>query len=113
MVKREASMESLSSNLHNFLNRTARIYYSSPDKKFLRGAMVGSLRTGRPVVCQMVRCLPNQCTKFVSRIDCFGLSPLRCGKILFSHPLEVRILPLAVKVLFSPLVCPRLPSEIW
>ena len=40
-----------------------------PDKKFLRDAVIGILRSGKPIVCQMARHLPNQRTKFLSRLD--------------------------------------------
>jgi len=42
---------------------------SVPDKKFLRDSLIGLLRCGRPIVCQMARQLPNQRTKFLSRLD--------------------------------------------
>lgn len=68
MVKRKALMESLSSNLHSFLKKTNQ-NLSLPDKKFLRDALIGLLRVGQPVVCQMARHLPDQQTKFISRLD--------------------------------------------
>jgi hypothetical protein len=68
MVKREALMESLSSNLNDFLKKTSR-NLSLPDKKFLRDGFIGLIRAGQPVVCQMARHLPNQKTKFLSRLD--------------------------------------------
>ena len=40
-----------------------------PDKKFLRDSLIGLLRCGKPLVCQMARHLPNQKTKFLSRLD--------------------------------------------
>ena len=40
-----------------------------PDKKFLRDSLIGLLRCGKPIVCQMARHLPNQRTKFLSRLD--------------------------------------------
>jgi len=40
-----------------------------PDKKFLRESLIGLLRCGKPLVCQMARHLPNQKTKFLSRLD--------------------------------------------
>ncbi len=40
-----------------------------PDKKFLRDSLIGLLRCGKPVVCQMARQLPDQRTKFLSRLD--------------------------------------------
>lgn len=42
---------------------------SVPDKKFLRDSLIGLLRCGKPLVCQMARHLPNQKTKFLSRLD--------------------------------------------
>jgi hypothetical protein len=68
MLKRRALMESISSNLHGFLKITAN-NLSVPDKKFLRDSLIGLLRCGRPIVCQMARQLPNQRTKFLSRLD--------------------------------------------
>ena len=68
MLKRKALMESISSNLHNFLKKIGK-NLSVPDKKFLRDATIGLLRAGNPIVCQMARNLPNQRTKFVSRLD--------------------------------------------
>jgi hypothetical protein len=40
-----------------------------PDKKFLRDGLIGLIRCGRPIVCQMARQLPNQRIKFLSRLD--------------------------------------------
>jgi hypothetical protein len=68
MVKRYALMESLSSNLHDFLKKVSE-NLSLPDKKFLRDALIGLIRTGEPIVCQMARQLPNQRTMFLSRLD--------------------------------------------
>jgi hypothetical protein len=68
MLKRKALMESLSSNLHNFLKKTGK-NLSVPDKKFLRDSLIGLIRCGKPIVCQMARQLPNQRTKFLSRLD--------------------------------------------
>ncbi len=68
MLKRRALMESISSNLHGFLKRIGN-NLSVPDKKFLRDSLVGLLRCGKPIVCQMARHLPNQRTKFLSRLD--------------------------------------------
>jgi hypothetical protein len=61
-------MESISSNLHGFL-KTIGDNLSVPDKKFLRDSLIGLLRCGKPVVCQMARQLPDQRTKFLSRLD--------------------------------------------
>jgi len=68
MLKRKALMESISSNLYDFLKKISK-NLSLPDKKFLRDATIGLLRAGNPIVCQMARHLPNQRTKFVSRLD--------------------------------------------
>lgn len=68
MVKREALMESLSSNLNDFLKKTSK-NLPLPDKKFLIDILIGLLRAGQPIVCQMARNLPNQRTKFLSRLD--------------------------------------------
>jgi len=61
-------MESISSNLHNFLKKIGN-NLSVPDKKFLRDSLIGLIRCGKPIVCQMARHLPNQRTKFLSRLD--------------------------------------------
>jgi hypothetical protein len=42
---------------------------SVPDKKFLRDSLIGLIRCGKPIVCQMARQLPNQLVKFLSRLD--------------------------------------------
>jgi len=68
MLKRKALMELISSNLHNFLKKIGK-NLSVPDKKFLRDSIIGLLRCGKPIVCQMARQLPNQRTKFLSRLD--------------------------------------------
>ena len=68
MLKRKALMESISSNLHSFLKKIAN-NLSVPDKKFLRDSLIGLIRCGKPVVCQMARHLPNQRIKFLSRLD--------------------------------------------
>ena len=68
MLKRKALMESISSNLHSFLKKIGN-NLSLPDKKFLRDSLIGLLRCGEPIVCQMARHLTNQRTKFVSRLD--------------------------------------------
>ena len=68
MLKRKALMESISSNLHNYLKKTSN-NLSVPDKKFLRDGLVGLIRCGKPIVCQMARHVPNQRTKFLSRLD--------------------------------------------
>ena len=68
MLKRIALMESISSNLHGFLKKIAN-NLSVPDKKFLRDSFIGLLRSGKPIVCQMARHLPNQQITFLSRLD--------------------------------------------
>src|SRR4030043_2154683 len=68
MLKRKALMESISSNLHGFLKKIAN-NLSVPDKKFLRDSLIGLLRCGKPIVCQMARHMPGQQTKFLSRLD--------------------------------------------
>jgi len=68
MLKRKALMESISPNLHKFLKKIGN-NLSLPDKKFLRDSTIGLLRCGKPIVCQMARQLPNQRTKFLSRLD--------------------------------------------
>ena len=68
MLKRKALMESISSNLHSFLKKIGK-NLSLPSKKFLRDSLIGLIRSGKPVVCQMARHLPNQQTKFISRLD--------------------------------------------
>jgi len=68
MLKRIALMESVSSNLLTFLKKIGK-NLSVPDKKFLRDSLIGLIRSGKPIVCQMARKLPNQHTKFLSRLD--------------------------------------------
>ncbi len=68
MLKRIALMESISSNLHGFLKITSK-NLPVPDKKFLSDGIIGLLRAGTPVVCQMARHLPGQRVKFLSRLD--------------------------------------------
>ena len=68
MLKRTALMESISSNLHSFLKKTGK-NLPLTDKKFLRDSLIGLIRAGQPVVCKMARHLPNQRTKFISRLD--------------------------------------------
>jgi len=67
MVKQDALMESLSSNLHGFLNQIQGDL-SVPDKKFLRDGFIGLVRSGHPIVCQMAREVPNQGSKYATRI---------------------------------------------
>lgn len=68
MAKNLALMESLSSNLHDFLKKVSK-NLSLPDRKFLRDSTIGLLRAGQPIVCKMAKYLPNQRTKIISRID--------------------------------------------
>jgi len=68
MLKCKALMESVSANLHSFLKNISK-NLSMPDKKFLRDAVIGLLRSGKPIVCQMARHLPDQRTRFLSRLD--------------------------------------------
>ncbi|MFZ2146782.1 MAG: transposase [Sedimentisphaerales bacterium] len=68
MLKRLALMDSISSNLHDYLKEIGK-NLSVPDKKFLRDGLIGLLRAGRPIVCQMARHLSDQQTKFISRLD--------------------------------------------
>ena len=68
MFKRKALMESVSSNFDGFVKKISK-NLSKPDKKFLKDASIGLLRAGKPIVCQMARQLPNQHTKFLSRLD--------------------------------------------
>jgi hypothetical protein len=68
MLKRIALMDSISSNLSGFLEKIGK-NLSLPDKKFLKDAIIGLLRCGRPIVCQMARHLPNQRVGFLSRLD--------------------------------------------
>ena len=67
MVKKDALMESLSSNLHGFLNQIQGDL-SVPDKKFLRDGFIGMVRTGHPIVCQMAREVPSQGSKYTTRV---------------------------------------------
>jgi hypothetical protein len=60
-------MESLSANMHGFLHRI-NAHLTKPGKKFLRDALVGLIRAGRPIVCQMARHLPNQRTQYATRV---------------------------------------------
>jgi len=68
MMKRYALMESLSTSLNDFLKVVSKNLLM-PDKKFLRDGLIGLIRAGQPVVCRMARQLPDQHTKFLSRLD--------------------------------------------
>jgi len=91
MLKRYALMESISSNLYDFLKKTGK-NLSLPDKKFLRDGLVGLLRAGQPIVCQMARHLPDQRTKFISRLDRLA-DNARNSVGTFSHQREESPLP--------------------
>jgi len=67
MFRHHALIEHLSSNLHNFLNQISR-NLSRPNKKFLRDGLVGLIRAGKPIVCQMARQLPNRRSKYLTRV---------------------------------------------
>jgi len=54
MLKRKALMESISSNLNNYLKKIGN-NLSVPDKKFLPDSLIGLIRCGKPIVCQMAR----------------------------------------------------------
>ncbi len=42
---------------------------SRPDQKFLQDILIGLLRAGYPIVCQMARQLPNQITEYATRVN--------------------------------------------
>ena len=67
MVKQDALMESLSTNLHGFLDQIEE-NLSVPEKKFLRDGFIGLVRAGHPIVCQMAREVPNQGSKYTTRV---------------------------------------------
>lgn len=67
MFKQNALMESLSSNVHGFLKGIGG-NLTVPEQKFLRDGFVGLLRAGHPIVCQMAREVPNQRSKYTSRV---------------------------------------------
>jgi hypothetical protein len=67
MVRQHALMESLSASLHGFLHQING-NLSRPDQKFLQDALIGLLRAGRPIVCQMARQLPNQRAEYTTRV---------------------------------------------
>ena len=68
MVRTHALMESVSASLHEFLH-TIDADLTKPQKKFLRDGIIGLLRAGQPIVCGMARKLPDQRTRFLSRLD--------------------------------------------
>lgn len=68
MLKRLTLMKSISSNLFDFLKKISK-NLPVPSKKFLKDAMIGFLRCGKPIVCQIAKHVPNQQAKFLSRLD--------------------------------------------
>jgi len=68
MIKRLALMDSISANLINYLKLIAS-ELSLPQKKFLKDSFIGLIRSGKPIVCQIARQLPNQKASFPSRLD--------------------------------------------
>jgi hypothetical protein len=67
MVRQDALMESLSSNLCGFLKRIDG-NLTVPERKFLRDGFIGLVRAGHPIVCQMAREVPNQGSQYTSRV---------------------------------------------
>ena len=68
MVKSHALVESISANLGDFLNQITT-NLKKPQKKFLRDAIIGLIRAGKPIVCRMARNLPQRRVTFLSRLD--------------------------------------------
>ena len=68
MVRMHALMESVSVNMHEFLEQITGDL-TRPEKRFLRDGLLGLLRAGRPIVTRMARQLPRRRTKFLSRLD--------------------------------------------
>lgn len=68
MVKTHALIESISANLGGFLNIITPDL-KKPQKKFIRDAVIGLIRAGRPIVCRMARNLPQRRVAFLSRLD--------------------------------------------
>lgn len=97
MMRPEALLESLSANLDRFLQQV-NVGLNKPQKKFLRDGLIGLLRAGRPIVCQMARNLPDQDTDFLSRRDRLE-AHLNQGKDNF-HPKVEAALP----ALWVPLI---------
>lgn len=64
MSRPEALLESISDNLGHFLQKING-GLTKPRKKFLRDSLIGLLRAGRPIVCQMARKLPDQGVTFL------------------------------------------------
>jgi len=67
MLRQHALMESLSASLHGFVHQING-NLSRPDQKFLQDAIIGLLRAGRPIVCQMARQLPDQRAEYTTRV---------------------------------------------
>jgi len=68
MMPPQALMEAVSANFNGFLQPIGE-NLTKPQEKFLRDGLVGLLRAGRPVVCQMARKLPGRASAFPSRRD--------------------------------------------
>jgi len=68
MLPPQALMEAVSANLNGFLQPIGA-NLTKPQQKFLRDGLVGLLRAGQPVVCQMARKLPGRGGAFLSRRD--------------------------------------------
>ena len=97
MVKQDALMESLSTNLQGFLNQIQG-NLSVPEKKFLRDGFIGLVRAGHPIVCQMAREVPNQGSKYTTRVKRLDLH-LTAENDFDERIKDVRY-PLAVQVGF-------------
>ena len=67
MFRHHALIEHLSANLHDFIHQIGS-NLSKPNKKFLRDGLIGLIRAGKPIVCQMARQLPNKRPKYLTRI---------------------------------------------
>ena len=67
MFKHHALIEHLSVNLHDFIHQISH-NLSRPNKKFLRDGLIGLIRAGKPIVCQMARQLPNKRSKYLTRV---------------------------------------------
>ena len=53
--------------MHDFLNKI-NVNLTKPNKKFLRDGIIGLIRSGNPIVCQMARRLPNNRPKYTTRL---------------------------------------------
>ena len=67
MFRHNALIENLSTNMHDFLNKI-NVNLTKPNKKFLRDGIIGLIRSGNPIVCQMARRLPNNRPKYTTRL---------------------------------------------